>query len=281
MAADTATYQLGLPAWAFPGWRNTFFTDRPSQLASYARVFNTVEGNTTFYRCPDPGQIARWKDAVAGSDFRFCLKLPREVTHEHRPDYTVLTGFLDVIGGLDEHLGPLLVQFPATVGPADTGFIETILERIDGRCPIAVEVRHPKLFAAPDLLQPVLERFGAGRVALDARPLHQGDRDHPEVLAALHKKPDLPLLPGTVAGLAFIRLVLHPDLGSNDVWLDEWARRAAAYLADGIDLWMLIHCPNNQHCPPLARAFHERLQALHPGLATLPAWPVPEQLTIL
>ena len=41
------------------------------------------------------------------------------------------------------------------------------------------EVRHPALFTTPELLAPVLERFGAARVSLDARPLHQGDRKPP------------------------------------------------------------------------------------------------------
>ena len=45
-------YFLGLPAWAFPGWKNRYFIDAPSRLASYASVFNAVEGNTTFYALP-------------------------------------------------------------------------------------------------------------------------------------------------------------------------------------------------------------------------------------
>jgi uncharacterized protein YecE (DUF72 family) len=55
-------YYLGLPAWGFPGWSGTYFP-RPagseSALGHYARVFNTVEGNTTFYRVPDAPTVAR------------------------------------------------------------------------------------------------------------------------------------------------------------------------------------------------------------------------------
>ncbi|MDJ0918974.1 MAG: DUF72 domain-containing protein, partial [Woeseiaceae bacterium] len=80
------TYFLGLPAWAFPGWKDRYFTDAPSRLQSYAQVFNTVEGNTTFYRVPDEQTVRRWRDAVAGTAFRFCLKLPKTVTHERTPD---------------------------------------------------------------------------------------------------------------------------------------------------------------------------------------------------
>ena len=67
---SAARYRLGLPAWAFPGWKNRYFADRPSTLASYAQVFATVEGNTTFYRTPDEKTIANWQRAVAETDFR-------------------------------------------------------------------------------------------------------------------------------------------------------------------------------------------------------------------
>jgi hypothetical protein len=41
----------------------------------------------------------------------------------------------------------------------------------------------------------------------------------------------------------------------------------------------MIHCPNNLHCPDLARQFQESLRQTPraAGLAPLPAWPVPEQ----
>ena len=227
---NAARLRLGLPAWAFPGWKDRYFTDAPSRLASYAQVFDTVEGNTTFYRTPDAGTVARWRDAVTGTDFRFCLKLPREVTHEPRPDTGALARFLGVVAPLDGHLGPLLVQFPAGVGPSELGLVDGILAHIDGRVPCAVEVRHPGFFTEPERLLPVLERHGAARVSLDARPLHLGDTSHPDVLAALHKKPDLPVLTEAVNGRAFVRLVLHPDIASNDAWLDEWVARPAGDL---------------------------------------------------
>ena len=57
-------YYLGLPAWAFPGWAGEYSPVGGSALAHYARVFNTVEGNTTFYRVPDAQSVARWNAAV-------------------------------------------------------------------------------------------------------------------------------------------------------------------------------------------------------------------------
>jgi hypothetical protein len=56
-------YFLGFPPWGFLGWKGRYFTEKPFRLASYAQVFNTVEGNTTFYRTPDANTVERWRDA--------------------------------------------------------------------------------------------------------------------------------------------------------------------------------------------------------------------------
>ena len=37
---------------------------------------------------------------------------------------------------------------------------------------------------------------------------------------------------------------------------------------------MMIHCPNNQHCPPFARRFHDELRRRSAtALPPLPDWP--------
>ena len=64
-----------------------------------------------------------------------------------------------------------------------------------------------------------------------------------------------------------------------DRYLAEWAVRTRDWLARGDRVFMMIHCPNNLHCPELARAFHEALRSMTdvPALPALPPWPVPEQ----
>lgn len=280
--AAPGRFRLGLPAWAFPGWSGRYFEDRPSRLASYARVFDSVEGNTSFYRIPDARSIAAWASAVAGSALRFSFKLPKTVTHESTPNLADLDAFLAAVTPLAPNLGPFLVQFPARVSPAKLAAFEAVFERIAPFGSFAVEPRHPAFFEDPATLEPVLERFAAARVTMDARSIHDGDLDHPEVRAARHEKPDVPVLDLTYNGLSLTRLVLHPDLVSNGPYLERWAVRTAERLAAGIDCVMMIHCPNNLRCPPLARAFHERLRA-QPGMASLPAlppWPVTGQRSL-
>jgi len=221
---------------------------------------------------PDRGTAARWAEALAGTDFRLCPKLPREVTHEARPDLAVLARFLDGIEALGSACGPLLVQLPARTGPAEMPRLAPVFDALAGRASV-LEVRHPAFFEAPAALEPWLDRLGAGRVTLDARPLHRGDVDHPEVRAARHEKPDLPIVFTPARPPAFLRLVLHPDIEANAPWIEGWAERVAAALGQGAECYVMIHCPNNLHCPELATRFHEALRRHRPALEPLAPWP--------
>jgi len=272
-------YRLGLPIWAYPKWKGVYFDEEPSMLASYASVFNAVEGNTTFYGVPDPGSVAGWRRALEGTDFRLSFKLPRSVTHERAPAEDDLERFLAAIRPLGEHLGPLLVQFPERAGPAEIDAFEPLFARLADVHRCVVEVRHPIFFAEPGRLEPMLGRHRFGRVMLDTRAIYRGDLSHPDVVDAVHRKPDVPVLGTVYAGLAFARVVLHPDNLDNDPWIDDWVERAATMIERGDDTTIMIHCPNNLHCTAQARAFHERLRARlgTSRVPELPPWPVPQQ----
>ena len=275
----TLPYHLGLPAWAFAAWQGRYFRAGQPALTEYARVFNAVEGNTTFYRVPEAAQVTQWSRAVEGTAFRFCWKLPRAVTHQARPDLPMLDYFLERIQPLGRHNGPLLVQFSERTGPRDLDAVRRILERLPTAQRHVMEVRHPAFFSQPELLSGLLNEFELGRVCMDTRPLYQGDLSHPEVQQARHEKPQVPVLPSLGNGLEFIRLVLHPDLTSNPPWIEAAAQRAATALQAGEQLFVMIHCPNNLHCPGLAMAFHKALgqQVGDSHWPELPPWPVPQQ----
>lgn len=282
-------YRLGLPAWAYPGWRGEYFDTEPSPLASYASVFDAVEGNTTFHAVPDARTVDGWVralDSARGQHFRFSFKLPKEVTHAPRPSLETLERFLSVLRPLGERTGPFLLQFPSRVDAAALARFEPVFERVARAGTALVEVRDPALFERPELLNPMLDRHGFSRAMLDSRALYAGDPAHPDVAAALHKKPDLPVLEHDGRELALVRLILHPDPATNAPYLDEWAGRGAALIGEGVELIMMIHCPENGWCPPFAADFHERLRRACEARGTtvpppLPAWPVPVQGSLL
>ena len=270
-------YYLGLPAWAFPGWTGEYFPSGGNTLGHYSSVFNTVEGNTTFYQVPQAPVVERWRETVAGSEFRFTFKLPRRITHERHPDWETLREFLNVVQPLGEQLGPFLVQCPASLGPAQVPVLEKLFERLPTEFRYVLELRHPEFFSEPARIEPLLERHDAGRVMFDSRPIYREDAQHPEVLAARHKKPDVPLLDTVYNDIVYARVVLHPNASLNAPYVDDWLGRCEAYLAEGYTVYFMMHCPNNQHCPAFAEDFHRQLQARVPAVGTLPAWPLPRQ----
>ncbi len=267
-------YRTGLPAWGFAGWENVYF-DSGDRLRQYASVFNCVEGNTTFYATPSEMTVAGWREQLDGLDFEFCFKLPREVTHE-AGNLNRISDFLRALEPVHEFLGPFLVQLPAAVGPADSGWIKRLLAHLPDGFDAAVEVRHPAFFESPDRFDEVLGETGCLRAIMDARPIHLQGQSHPEVLAARHEKPDVPVFKRTANGGALVRVVMHPDDSLNGPYYDEWTTAVAQWLRDEERVWFMMHCPNNLHCPAQARRFHQALAA-KVGIAPLPAWPVSQQ----
>ena len=274
-------YRLGLPAWAFPEWKNKYFDAEPSMLASYAKVFSSVEGNTTFYHIPSASSVDQWVDALNGSQCTVSFKLPSVVTHQRQPDEKALEQFLCSIKPLRDHLAPFLLQFPHWVGPEFLARFTRLFEKISDVGPAVIEVRNRDVFTEPKLLEPVLESFSFGRVMMDTRAIFQGDMTHPEVVAALHEKPDLPVLEEIYNNKVFVRLMLHPN-GQNHRWIKHWALKTAAWIAEGVEPIIMIHCPNNLHCPAFAEEFHRCLKALSAEpLPEFPAWPIPQQGSLL
>lgn len=261
-------YRLGLPMWGFDDWVGTLYTAdaRPrAYLGQYAEVWNTVEGNTTFYSVPKESTVERWIEAVPET-FRFCFKLPRAITHEH-----ALVGaeaetseFLERMAPLGPRLGPYMVQLPPSFGPERIEVLDDFLRRLPPEPRFAVELRHRAFFDQPTLARDVndlLRAHGCERCLLDSRPMRAGDLDHPDVAEARHKKPDLPVEPVALGRHPLIRVILHPAPAVNAPFLDEWARIVAGWLDDDREPFVMIHTPNNVHSPEHARRFHSRLRA--------------------
>lgn len=276
-----ARYHLGGPLWGAAVWRDDFFSPgaRPSSfLDEYASVFNTVEGNTTFYRVPTPALSARWAAAVP-ADFRFCLKLSRGITHDAllAPPRAEVQRFLDGIAPLAGRLGPLFVQLSARFGPERLPVLADFLAGLPAELPRAVEVRHPAFFdggPAEQDLDALLVARGADRVVMDTRPLRAAPPPHDEPTRnALTRKPDLPVRPIGLGPHPFVRIVAHPVARANGPWLAAWADVVAGWIAEGRDPYVFLHSPGDADVPLLARVFHDMLRRRGAPVGELPPWP--------
>ncbi len=147
--APMGRYWLGCSGWAYDDWAGPFYppgTPPAEYLERYARVFRTVEVDSSFYRAPSPFLVRRWTERTPPG-FRFALKVPRDVTHE--PDEpkgdAVLAGFLRSLDPMRSagKLAAVVLQFPASYrAPAGVPRLEHLLGSIPVEIPLAVELRH-------------------------------------------------------------------------------------------------------------------------------------------
>ena len=73
-----------------------------------------------------------------------------------------------------------------------------------------------------------------------------------------------------------IRLVLHPDEHHNGRYYEAWTDAVSRWLGAGHRVYMMVHCPNNLHCPAQAARFQSLLAGKSDQVQTLPDWPLPQ-----
>jgi uncharacterized protein YecE (DUF72 family) len=138
-----ARFHFGCMGWQEKDWIGSFYpegTKVPDMLALYARKLPTVEVDSTFYGRPRETTVTAWRDAVP-DDFRFALKVPREVTHKrHFEEVDEYFGwFIERVRALGDKLGAVLLQcgrdFAAT--PANR---ERLYAFLDAQLPPDIKV---------------------------------------------------------------------------------------------------------------------------------------------
>ena len=107
---------LGTSAFTAAGWHGAFYPAEmksPDFLAFYARHFDSVEVDSSFYGCPSARTVANWA-AKTPQNFIFCVKVPQIITHENvLVDCDAeLNEFLRTMDILGPKLGPMVFQFP-------------------------------------------------------------------------------------------------------------------------------------------------------------------------
>jgi len=118
-----ASLFLGCHGWNQLDWPGSY--DRRASgefeiLRTYAADYPTVEIADTFAGIPPASLVEAWRDAVPDG-FQFALKVPQQVTHEHRFVGTskLLCRFLERVILLENKLGPLLLSMSTALSPND------------------------------------------------------------------------------------------------------------------------------------------------------------------
>ncbi len=140
--------RIGTSGFIYEHWRQRFYppSARGSELELYARSFDTVELNVTFYRMPAAATFRSWTRRVP-DDFLFAMKASRYLTHVRRLQDPRASVDLMVQRAreLGHRLGPILLQLPPDLA-ADMPALETTIDAIPRDLRVAVEFRHPSWF---------------------------------------------------------------------------------------------------------------------------------------
>ena len=143
-------WRLGTVGFGYSDWAGVFYPKgvrSGDYLSYYAERFNCVELDTTFHATPPPERFRKWASATP-RDFRFSLKVPKQVTHEPPLAKAVgeLQRFVDHASELEGKLAVLLMQFPPSLNSAADRAMISFLDQIpklpDG-VRYAIEFRHP------------------------------------------------------------------------------------------------------------------------------------------
>jgi len=139
----TARLWFGVSSWNFKDWIGPFYapgTKPPDMLADYARVFPTVEVDSSFYGIPRQTTIEKWRQRV-GSSFRFSVKTPSAVTHERRfvGAGKLFSIFLERVKLFGDKLGPVLIQCPPDFAPTAENRL-ALFEFLETELPAGVRV---------------------------------------------------------------------------------------------------------------------------------------------
>ena len=161
-------YFVGTSGWHYDHWRGIFYPPKLAKaewLGFYAKHFDTVELNNSFYRLPSEDAFAAWRDS-SPAEFTFAVKVSRFITHIKRLKNIeeALENFTIRAKILDEKLGPLLYQLPPGMHRNDER-LESFLSKLPRGMQHVFEFRHPSWLE--DKVFDLLRQYHVGLCVFD------------------------------------------------------------------------------------------------------------------
>jgi len=164
--------RIGTSGWVYRHWQGLFYPANLPQkqwFAYYARSFDTVEINSTFYHLQNASVFEHWRQQAPGG-FLYSIKASRIITHNQRLEgcQDTLETFLSRASLLGETLGPVLFQLPPSFS-LDLGRLESFFALLPKGFSYAMEFRNPTWLT--EEVFAFLERFGVALCIHDIPPL--------------------------------------------------------------------------------------------------------------
>jgi uncharacterized protein YecE (DUF72 family) len=162
---------IGTAGWNIPKLLSEDFLGDGTHLERYARVFNCVEINSSFYRDHKPETYEKWAK-LTPDNFRFSVKLSRYFTQEARLKDTSsrLNDTLASITSLKHKWATLLIQLPPSL-IFDYKVATNFFDRLRSVCSISIVLEPRHISWASDQAASLLVDYQIGRVLANPEPV--------------------------------------------------------------------------------------------------------------
>jgi uncharacterized protein YecE (DUF72 family) len=262
-----ASFVCGTTGWAFRDWIGPFYepgTAPAAFLETYARHFDAVELDSTFFKLPTPDVVDVWNETTPDG-FRFHPKMSGVVTHKRFLEdcRRLVVKFLTVLSPLGEKVGTITFQFPSYA--RDTGinldmFLGRLLPFLDSLpegASYAIEVRNRDFLRAA--LTEALAARGVPLVFVDVpgMPLPPGWRSLENGATADH----VPIhLVGDRAAIEKTTSTWGETVVDQEPRLTRWAEVIRGLLDTGKSVSAFVHNHYSGFAPEAARKLAELVE---------------------
>lgn len=138
---------IGTSGFSYEDWVGPYYPeglDKKDWLAFYAKEFNTLEINFSYYRMPAPRTLAQMAQKVP-PEFLFTIKATKEMTHTRDADPSLFPKFVNALQPLIDaaKFGAVLAQFPSSFHntPENVDYLKAFRGHL-GNLPVVVEFRN-------------------------------------------------------------------------------------------------------------------------------------------
>ncbi|MEA3328572.1 MAG: DUF72 domain-containing protein [Candidatus Omnitrophota bacterium] len=222
---------IGTSGFYYNHWYDKFYPrelKKQELLPFFAKYFNTVELNNTFYHLPKEKVVENWHHNTP-REFIFALKASRFITHIKRLKNLEdsLKVFLSRAYILKEKLGPVLYQLPPSM-KKDSPRLEAFLKKLPSDIKNVIEFRNPSWL---------------DKEIFDILKKHN-------IAHCIISMPDFPVRKEITADFVYIRMhggeVLY---GSNysTKELRSWADDIKKFLKKGLDVYVYFNNDANAY----------------------------------
>lgn len=271
-ASSSSELKFGCPQWSNPLWSKLIYSSnvaKTKSLSAYSGLFNSVEGNTSFYHLPSSESLQQWAEMVP-DQFRFTFKFPQTISHQGllADKVPLLLESLNRFSVLENKLGCLMLQLPSRYSPSNMSDLAAFLRALPKDFNYAIEARHLGFFDKSEQekqFNQLLEEHDVNRIIMDTRGLFSCQTQVSDLTRDVQtKKPKVPTNVIVTGGCPVIRFVGHPNIDSNRQFLAPWMKKVTEWRGQGIHPYFFFHMPDNTEAPWLAQAFFNWIKDAYP-----------------